>query len=99
MTKEFEPEDPMELVAVELPEGDIDQLLEDIVQEYLFMGWGPRQIFFLFRSPFYAATHQIYRQKGEAYVKARIQHLAQQWQRGWLTASAASLPEGGKPNA
>jgi len=89
----------MELVAVELPQGDIDQLLEDIVQEYLFMGWGPQQIFFLFRSPFYGATHQIYRQKGEAYVKTRIQSLAQQWQRGWLSGSTPGLSEGGKPNA
>ena len=84
MAKAFEPEDPMELVAVALPEGDPDHQMDDLVQEYLFMGWKPLQILFLFRSPQYLATHQIYRQKGEAYVKERIYGLAQQWDQGWI---------------
>jgi hypothetical protein len=82
--KEFEPDDPMELVGVALPAGDQDQLLDDIVLEYLFMGSTPLQILMLFRSPCYGATHQIYRQKGEAYVKERIQRLAEQWSQGWI---------------
>ena len=83
MTKEYEPDDPMELVGVELP-GDQDQVLEDIVQEYLLMGWSPPAIFFLFQTPNYTATHRIYKEKGEAYVKDRIQQLADQWNRGWI---------------
>ncbi len=82
--KEFDPEDPMELVGVEIPGGDADQLVGDIIQEYLFMGWTELQILFLFRSPHYMATHQIYRQRGETYVKERIQHMAEQWSRGWI---------------
>ncbi len=81
---EFDPEDPLELVGVEIPGGDADEALDGIVQEYLFMGWKPLQILALFRSPHYGATHQIYRQKGEAHVKLRVQHLAQEWSRGWL---------------
>ena len=84
--KEFDPEDPMELVGVEIPGGDADQLVGDIIQEYLFMGWTELQILFLFRSPHYRATHQIYRQRGERYVKGRIQHVAEQWSRGWIPA-------------
>ena len=93
MTKEFEPDDPMELVGVEIPGGDPDQLIDDIVLEYMSMGWSTRQITFLFRSPYYAATHQIYRQRGEAFVKNRIQDLAQQWQAGWINSA------GGETNA
>ena len=89
--KEFDPEDPMELVSVEIPGGDSDQVLEDLVQEYLFMGWRPTEILFLFRSPHYAATHQIYRQKGHQYVKERIDQLADRWNQGWI--------EGGEPGA
>ncbi len=86
--KEFDPEDPMELVGVEILGGDADQLVDDIIEEYLFMGWTKLQIMFLFRSPHYAATHQIYRQKGERYVKERIQNVAEQWSRGWIPATA-----------
>ena len=92
MPKEFDPEDPMELVAVELPAGDADQVLDDIVQEYLLMGWKPLQILFLFRSPHYAATHHIYKLKGHGYVKDRVQRLADQWKAGWLRRGESDDP-------
>ena len=85
MTKKFEPEDPMELMGVEVPGGDPDQVLDGIVQEYLLLGWKPPRILSLFRSPYFSGTHQIYRQKGEAYVKERVQRLAEEWSRGWLS--------------
>ena len=94
--KEFEPEDPMELVGVEIPGGDPDQALDGIVQEYLLMGWTPLQILTLFRSPYFGVTHRIYQKKGEAYVKARIQRLTQEWQAGWLTSDAPKTPERGE---
>jgi hypothetical protein len=81
---EFDPEDPMEMVGVEVEGSDPDEALESFVQEYLFMGWKPALIFFLFRSPHYAATHQIYRTKGHDYVKRRIEELTEQWNSGWI---------------
>ena len=81
---EFDPEDPMELVGVELPSGDSLMALEDIVQEYLFMGWKPAMILFLFRSPHYGATHNIYKQLGHDHVRERIYSLTEQWNQGWL---------------
>ncbi|MFQ5876000.1 MAG: hypothetical protein ACE5JL_19675 [Dehalococcoidia bacterium] len=86
MAKKFEPEDPMELVGVELPDGDARQTLDDIVQEYLLMGWRSDQILHLFHSPNYAMTHRIYRQEGADSVEARILELAERWQEGWLSA-------------
>ncbi len=82
--KEFDPDDPMEMVAVEIPGGNVDQVLDDLVQEYLFMGHSPTEIMFLFRSPHYMATHQIYQQKGADFVKERIGQLSEQWNRGWI---------------
>ncbi|MBI4299325.1 MAG: hypothetical protein HY666_06165 [Chloroflexi bacterium] len=99
MPKEFDPDDPMELVGVELPEGDPDLAIEEIVLEYLFMGWKPAQILVLFRSPHFGATHRIYRLKGHDYVNQRILALAEQWSRGWLTSNAMSLPKEGECNA
>jgi hypothetical protein len=94
---EFDPEDPLELVSVEVPGTDTDQALEDIVQEYLMMGFKPAQILFLFRSPHYGATHQIYRAKGHDYVKQRVHALAAQWSQGWLAVAPSS--KGGASNA
>ncbi len=94
--KEFDPEDPMELVGVEAPGGDPDQALDTIVQEYLWLGWNSLQILMLFRSPQFGVTHQIYRQKGEAYVKARVQRLTQEWRAGWLASDAQKTPERGE---
>ena len=96
--KEFDPEDPMELVGTEVP-SDPDEALDDIIQEYLMMGWKPAQLFFLFRSPHYGATHQIYRLKGHEYVKERVYRLAAQWSSGWLAGSPVTSPKGGVSNA
>jgi len=84
VAKEFEPEDPMELVGMALAGGNPDEVLDGLVQEYLLMGWKPVQILWLFHSPHYAATHRLYRLKGEAYVRERVQHLARLWQEGWV---------------
>ena len=88
--KELDPDDPMELVGIEIPEGDMDQVLDDLVQEYLFLGWSPAQIMYLFRSPHYSATHHIYQQMGADYVKGRIGQLSQQWNQGWINGGAGN---------
>jgi hypothetical protein len=94
---EYDPEDPLELVGVEMPSGDPDQAMDDIVQEYLLIGWKPARILFLFRSPYYGATHWIYQLKGHEYVKQRIGALAEEWNRGWLIHSR--LLKEGETNA
>ncbi len=80
--KEFDPEDPLELVAVELLGGDTDEVIDGIALEYMLMGWSQARVLTLFRAPFYGATHQIYQLKGHDYVKQRISALAEQWNRG-----------------
>ena len=99
MKKPFEPDDPMELVGVEVANGDPAQFLDDIVQEYLSTGWTPKQIQMLFWSPYYVATHRIYRQLGSKYVRERIMALAEQWRSGWIGGEALSPSNGGKSDA
>ena len=79
----------MELTGVAIPDGDPDVMLDDIVREYLFMGWSSQQIYRLFWSPYYEATHQIYKLKGADHIAARIRSLADQWQRGWINGGNA----------
>ena len=95
---EFDPEDPMELVGVEVPT-DPDEAMDNIIQEYLLMGYKPEQIFFLFRSPYYGATHRIYQLKGHEYVKQRVKQLAAQWNDGWLPNTLTPSQNGGTSHA
>ena len=99
MLKDFDPEDPTELVGVAIPGCDSAQALEGIVREYQLMGWTAQQIMTLFRSPYYGATHQIYREMGEAHVKQRVMQLAEQWNRGWIAGRAPDQPKRGGKNA
>lgn len=88
--KEFDPEDPMELVGVEAPGGDADEAINGIALEYLLLGWSQARILSLFRNPLYKVTHQLYLLKGHEYVKQRISALVQQWNNGWLNGGEAN---------
>ena len=79
--KEFEPEDPMERVGVTIPGSDPEVMAECLVEEYFRMGYDEEAIWDLFRNPFYRATHLIYQQRGEAYVKALIGEIKDTWGR------------------
>ena len=73
--KEFEDDDPMELVQVFLPEGDPEVMAECFVEEFIWLGYGSQQLLDLFRNPFYAGAHAIYRRQGEAYVLGLIDRM------------------------
>jgi len=64
--------DPMEFIGVGIPGGDVDAMAECLIEEYLLMGWNDRQLMGLFTRPFFRATHQIYRARGEAQVRSLI---------------------------
>ncbi len=72
--EEFDTEDPMELVGMVLPgeAGQLEQMAECIIEEYVRMGWDECRLMTLFVRPVFLATHRIYRQKGEQYVQNLI---------------------------
>ncbi len=78
---EFVAEDPMALVGVVLPgePGMLEAMAESIVEEYVRLGWDELRLFALFVNPMFMATHRIYRQKGEAYVRALIRRVQGRW--------------------
>ncbi len=89
--KPFEDDDPMELVGMALPEGDLEEMAECLVEEFVKMGFDDAHLLHLFKSPFYDGTHQIYRQKGEDYVKALIDEVRRRWSIRGSTDSCESL--------
>lgn len=70
--KEFDPDDPMEFTGVALPGNTMEAMAECFVEEFIMMGYTDEQLLKMFQEPFYAAVHQVYREKGEAYVTALI---------------------------
>ena len=79
---EVDPEDPMELVGVELPAGSEEGLREmalTFAEEFIRSGFSEEQILGLFKSPFYQGPYLAWRAKGEAYVNGIIQEARQMW--------------------
>lgn len=81
MTKSADFADPMELVGVPVPGGDSRAMAECLVEEYLLLGWDERQVMLLFTRPCFRATHRIYQEKGEAYVRSLIGEVRTKWAR------------------
>ncbi len=79
--KEFEPEDPLELVGVGLEEppdaAALEKMACSIVEEYMRMGWTGENILCLFHNPAFHMTHNILRLKGEAYVQGLVASVDQ----------------------
>lgn len=77
--KPFEDDDPMELIGVALPGGDMEEAAAVLVEEFVRMGFDDEQLLHLFKNPFYTKTHQIYQQKGEEYMRGLIEKIRLRW--------------------
>jgi hypothetical protein len=79
--KEFVAEDPMELVGMVMPgdAGMLERMAETFIDEYVRLGWDEERLMTLFTNPMFMATHRIYRQKGEDYVRALIRSTRIKW--------------------
>ncbi len=73
--KQFEDDDPMELIQVYLPQGDPEAMAECFVEEFIWLGYDSQRLLDLFRNPFYAGAHAIYRSRGEAHVLKLIDRM------------------------
>ncbi len=69
----------MELRAVAFPGGDVEEMAETIVEEFLKIGLDDDELLGLFRSPVYYTPHAIYREKGEEYVRTLIRKVRGRW--------------------
>ncbi len=84
--KEYDTEDPFALVGVAVSGGEPQQLIEAVVQEYLMLGWTPKQIGFLFQKPFFAGTFRLREELGADLVDGIVERICKEWAQGWENA-------------
>ncbi|MFI5398783.1 MAG: hypothetical protein ACHQ9S_24915 [Candidatus Binatia bacterium] len=82
MGKAYDEEDPMALMGLAVPDGDADLMAECLVDEFARMGYDAEALLGLFRNPFYAGAHAIYRRQGEAYVRSIVERVRGRWTTG-----------------
>lgn len=70
-TRGIEPEDPLNLHAVEI-DGDPQVMLQMLVEEYARMGFGLEELMALCRQPFYVGLHGLWRRYGEEELRRRL---------------------------
>jgi len=63
--KEFEDDDPMELQAISIPEGDPQVQATAFAEEFLSMGLPKENVLELFRNPFYTGTYRLWVKLGD----------------------------------
>lgn len=90
-------DDPMELVAVTLPEGDADLAVACLVEEFVRLGMTDAQLLDLFRRPFYAGAHAIWKARGEEHVRQVIARVRAQWGHPRFTVVNADVPDAVAP--
>ena len=77
--KQFEEDDPFEMVAVSLPQAMDDAALTRMaccfVEELARMGYRGEKLMRVFRDPFYKGPHAVYRAKGEGFVWALVEQI------------------------
>jgi hypothetical protein len=77
--REFDVDDPLALVPAvlgkPLDEDSHRQMAETFVEEYMLLGFPDEKIAELFHNPFFRATHEILRRKGESYVMELIKEI------------------------
>ncbi len=79
MAKRFEDGDPFEMIGVIVPTApDHDattEMARALVEEFVLMGFTEERLLRLFKNPFYAGAHAIYRQRGEEFLRQIIHQV------------------------
>ncbi|MBI2947114.1 MAG: hypothetical protein HYY23_05675 [Verrucomicrobia bacterium] len=91
---EFDPEDPMELCGVGLvsDEDTTDTMAECFIEEFMRLGYNPKQILALFRNPFYIGVNMVLQNRGEPFVRERIVEVFARWGKAVTWSNQASIP-------
>lgn len=95
--KEFDPEDPMEIVGVELSgqgEAEVWDMALCYAEEFARDGWSEEKLMAMFKNPYYQGPHLVWLQKGDAFVLSVIQEAMRMWQSMRRKAPADSGEKG-----
>ncbi len=76
--KHFDPEDPftlnghaVALTAAEAEEHTLE-MIDTIIHEFAMLGWPREMILGMFKKPFYRMPYMICREKGEGFIRDRV---------------------------
>jgi hypothetical protein len=80
---EFDFEDPLELngVAFLTEEDTTDVMCECFIEEFMRLGYNPKQILALFRDPNYLGMNLVLEKRGELFIRSAITDLFARWGR------------------
>ena len=80
---ESDPEDPLELNAVELvtPTDTTQDMAECFIEEFMRLGYNPKQVLALFRQPHYIGMHMAWRRMGDPGTRQLVEDVFRRWGR------------------
>ena len=79
---EFDPEDPIEIVGIELShqtESQLHDMALCFAEEFVREGWNKERLLKMFQSPFYQGPYLVWKQKGDDFVKSIIDEATRMW--------------------
>ena len=79
---EVDPEDPMEMIGVELSgqsEAELRDMALCFAEEFAREGWGEERLFSMFQNPFYQGPYLAWKQKGDEFVRSVINEALTMW--------------------
>ena len=79
---EFDLEDPMERVGVELPvtsEESVKEMALCFAEEFVREGWDEERLLWMFRNPFYQGPYLVWKQKGDEFIRSVIRSAMGMW--------------------
>lgn len=82
LNKQSEPDDPFEIVGVELP-GQSEAQLRDMAlcfaEEFVRDGWEEEKILRMFHNPQYHGPYMVFQQKGDDFIRPVIKEAINMW--------------------
>ena len=80
--KEFDPEDPIEMIGIELPnqsEAELRDMALWFAEEFAREGWSKERLLKMFKDPFYQGPYLAWKQKGDEFVLSVIDEAIKMW--------------------
>ena len=81
---ECDPEDPIEIVGLELPnqtEAQLRDMALCFAEEFVREGWEKERLFQMFRNSFYQGPYLAWKQKGDEFVLSVIDEAINMWRK------------------
>jgi hypothetical protein len=91
---EFDFDDPLELngMALLTDEDTTDDMCDCFIEEFLRMGYGPKQIHALFKDPHYTGMNMAFQNRGEPFIRNAIAEAFARWGKPVTWSDSNSTP-------